>query len=351
MSGTQTVTLTLNANNYAFVTSNNFDANMGGLAGADKICNTAAQGGGLPGTYVAMLSTSTVAAKTRLGSARGWIRTDGLPIADTPQSLFTDDKMYYPIGTTELGTAAQRFDDPFTGSGNDGTYATISGPPSTCNDWTSDNAALSAACGSISFASDGWLGSCGGECDGHYPVFCFETDLTTPLTVPKASGRLAFLSATTWDTSTGLAAADTLCQNEAGSAGLTGASSFIALLGTSKASDTSRLNAAGSNWVRTDGIPIASSTSTFLTGSWDAPIAVQADGVTYPPISADSPEIMLGGYLGGSMGDLTFTCNDWTSDSASDTGVSGVLDTNSTDLVDGTDTQPCGSYLIYCIQP
>jgi hypothetical protein len=67
--------------NFAFVTSTKqLPTTFGSdLAGADAICNTRATQAGLLGTYVAWLSSTTMPAVNRLGGARGWIRTDGLP--------------------------------------------------------------------------------------------------------------------------------------------------------------------------------------------------------------------------------------------------------------------------------
>ena len=74
--------------NIAFVTSTSVQiSTLGGHLGADALCAQRAEAGGLPSnTYVAWLSTSTVDAKTRLAGARGWVRPDGLPFADTLES-------------------------------------------------------------------------------------------------------------------------------------------------------------------------------------------------------------------------------------------------------------------------
>src|SRR5262249_30645591 len=75
---------------YAFVTSTTYvPGNWGSVGTADSACNTRAAAAGLPavGSYRAWLSTSTVTARSRLTPARGWIRTDGLPVADTAVSL------------------------------------------------------------------------------------------------------------------------------------------------------------------------------------------------------------------------------------------------------------------------
>jgi hypothetical protein len=354
MNSSKAVTLTLNGNNYAFITNGRFSANFGGLSGADAQCTSVAAAASLPGSYVAILSTSTVNASTRLGSARGWIRTDGKPVADTPASLFANDRMYYPLSITELGTPSTSYWFPFTGSANDGTVTSISGGvPSTCSDWTSSNAAIAAGTGVWDISSQGWVGGAGGSCDMLNPLFCFGTDLVTPLTFAKATGRIAFLSMGSWDTSTGVAAADALCQSEATAAGLAGASTFIALLTTNSAGAATRLNTAGPNWVRTDGIPIAASIADLLAGNLVAPIAVAADGVTYLPSNQGLTRVMTGG-LQTAAGSSTTTCNNWTSsDAGGATGSAGIATKTTGDEAFESlgGYPPCGLYRVYCLQP
>src|SRR5262245_55711495 len=59
--------------NIVFVASSLTDGGIGGLAQADDICAARAEEAGLAGTYVAYLSTTSVNAIDRLGSARGWV--------------------------------------------------------------------------------------------------------------------------------------------------------------------------------------------------------------------------------------------------------------------------------------
>src|SRR5213592_2896892 len=86
--------------NYVFVTSTTHAPDELGPADADRICNARAQAAGLPGTYVAWLSSSTEPARDRLGSARGWVRLDGLPFTDTLADLAAG-KVFYPVGLDE----------------------------------------------------------------------------------------------------------------------------------------------------------------------------------------------------------------------------------------------------------
>ena len=81
--------------NIVFVTSIEYDGNLGGLGGADAACQSRAAFAGLPGTYVAWLSTPTVSAHSRI-QGRGWVRRDGRPFVDTIADL-EQSKMLYPV--------------------------------------------------------------------------------------------------------------------------------------------------------------------------------------------------------------------------------------------------------------
>jgi hypothetical protein len=153
--------LTLSASNVAqaqggtglsfFITSagSGNGANLGGLAGADRICQTlgAAAGAGSR-TWHAYLSTAAatgqpaVTAKDRIG--RGpWYNAKGVKVADSVADLHSDNnKLGKENSLTEKGaTVNGRGDTPnthdmLTGSNADGTLATGTGDV-TCGNWTS----------------------------------------------------------------------------------------------------------------------------------------------------------------------------------------------------------------------
>jgi hypothetical protein len=92
--------------NLVFVTSQHVIAGqLGSLAAADARCNDAAGGAGLPGHYVAWLSTSKTSAIDRLAGARGWVRPDGRPFADTPADIAAG-RIWYPASIDENGAAS-----------------------------------------------------------------------------------------------------------------------------------------------------------------------------------------------------------------------------------------------------
>ena len=146
------------ANMGFFVTSANpKGGNLGGLAGADAVCQSLAQSAGVGGkTWHAYLSTSTVDAKSRIGNGP-WYNFKGELIAQNVADLHTADKNKISAATalTEKGTApnylagnppaavAQPLQhDILTGTNEDGTKNA-----DTCKDWTVGDASAKAMLG------------------------------------------------------------------------------------------------------------------------------------------------------------------------------------------------------------
>jgi len=132
-----------------FVTSSNpKGGNLGGLTGADAVCQTLARAVGSTKTWRAYLSTSTVDAKSRIGNGP-WFNFKGEQIAKDVADLHSPNNKISPsTALTEKGTtpnylagnppapAAQPLQhDMMTGSNADGTKNA-----DTCKDWTVGNA-------------------------------------------------------------------------------------------------------------------------------------------------------------------------------------------------------------------
>ncbi|HEY8073556.1 MAG TPA: hypothetical protein VIF62_05595, partial [Labilithrix sp.] len=263
--------------NVMFVTSTSHNGNLGGLVGADALCAARATAAGLSGTFVAWLSTSAIGAATRLGSARGWLRVDGMPFVDTVADL-TQAKVLYPPAIDETGTrVAANSAGAWTGTQSDGTVGDVN---LTCADWTDDGTdAGGPGIGHVGRASAGggeWTGSSNASCSGSARLYCFQTDFSKALApLPPPAGRVAFVTAGKFDTSTGLTGADTLCQGEAVLASLAG--TFKAFLATSAASAVSRFDTSGTPWSRPDGVRVVAVAADLAAGQLTAPIDVGAD--------------------------------------------------------------------------
>ena len=309
---TSVVDSNLASANVMFVTSRAYPVEaIGGIVGADNLCAVHASEGGLPGQYVAWLSTMITHAVDRVGSARGWIRPDGLPIVD----VITDSVMYYPPTLDEHGVRVVAIGERlgnlrvYTGTTDGGQLQ-----GSTCGDWTDSSAMPNVATyGAPTFTLRQWTSHTITACINTDRLYCLGTGHTLglPPIVPR-SGRIAFVIATATLTG-GLADADNQCQSAAQAAKLVGA--YRALLSTTTDSAASRFNATGPTWVRIDGIPIADTAADLLAGRLSAPLNVNANG------SYQSGRAWTGSNRPDAMG--SETCLDWTSTSSDDEAWTG----------------------------
>jgi hypothetical protein len=309
------VTATFTGYNYVFVTSTGSSAAFGGLSGGDNICKTRAQAAGLPGSYVAWLSTSTVNASSRFGSARGWIRPDGLPFADSINSLTQQKQVFYPPTDNEFGNPT--YANAWTATAADGTF-TNSG---SCGDWT--NQTGGAILGTSEAGSGVWTYGGGGSCQNTGALYCFGVDLSSPLSFTPATGRIAFLSKGTFSPAGGVAAADSLCASEASAASLTG--TFLAALSTDTTAWGTRFNTTtGAPWVRVDGVALAAKAANYIGGGILASLNVSADGTIWWGGTSNE-----GVWTGSkdpnktAVNPATDSCNNWLNATSSDTAYTG----------------------------
>jgi hypothetical protein len=304
--------------NRVFLSSIEHDGNLGGVAGGDALCQGLAMSAGLSGTYHILLSTSTTSWTTRIAGARGWIRFDG-----------------EPVGDATIGAGAGMYHIRFDERGGEGEFSlywalgAIRGVY--CADWTSNSP---SAVGDLSFTSrtallDGGNFSIRRPCALVAHFVCAEVDRNVEIAPIPTRGRLAFTTTGTWDPTSGIAAADTLCTSEAAAAGKPG--TFKALLATSKAAAISRFLTSGAPWVRVDGLPLLPSARDFQAAvALDLAPGVRLDGSVVPRFGP----IAFGGENLGVMSTLAVTCNDWSSGASAnmvgfspwDTSVAGAED-------------------------
>jgi hypothetical protein len=332
------------APNIIFVTSATYNGNLGGLAGADARCRQHAQAAGLSGTFIALLSTSTVDVKTRLGTARGWVRTDGKPFADRQQDLFGQSaRTYYPPRVDEFGSSVPVDSVVMTGSSIDGT---IESQGRTCNDWTStsmDGGTNGFGMGYASHGSYGYLSYGWAPCPYTSRLICIEISRTSRVDPPPPpqARRTAFVSNAMYLATSGMGAADGLCTSEAAAASLPG--TYKAFLATKLASAMSRFDLGGAPWVRVDGVVIATTAADFAAGNFLAPINVMANGT-----HLGNSGVWTGATGPSALG--TATCNDWNPiDASTDKAIIGVAMSSSTTW---SIQDPCNwTYgRVYCLQ-
>jgi hypothetical protein len=296
--------------NVAFVTSTTQPVgSLGGLAGADAVCNARAAEAGLPGTYVAWLATANVRAIDRLAGSRGWVRTDGLPFTDRTSDLI-GGAIYYPIDHDEHGqklaswlvtTNSSGAGDPL-GADCAG-YTTTTGP---------------SYYGDALDSTELWshFGMSATGCADPSPLYCFGVGGTTPVVAPTSptGARRAFLLNYGWSPGNGVASADTACQSAADAAQLGG--TFLALLATTTASPISRFSTAGPPWVRLDGVLLADTAADLANENTIATLNVDTLGNYY-----NNNEVVWNGPSQlNSPGAGAETCASWTSKNKSNTG-------------------------------
>ena len=125
-----------------FVTSTNYQGNLGGLSGADAICNARAAAATLGGTWVAFLDTSTTTAVSRIPYAT-WIRMDGVTVFNSTNDIAAGANPLVPPDLDEFGNPA--------------TIAVWTGVPSdNCSNWTSNSGGLDAGVGFPDYVSPCW---------------------------------------------------------------------------------------------------------------------------------------------------------------------------------------------------
>ena len=307
--------------NYVFVTSQSTSGSISwggftGIEGADELCNSLASTS-LPGTYVAWLSTSTEAARDRLGVARGWTRPDGKPFADTVADI-SMGRIYYPPRIDETGTDVGDTAMAWTGTNGDGT-PDLGG---LCGDWT--NTAVNGRRGEPSGTRSVFSFFQQGLCDVQHRIYCFGVNQHFPMGDPPPPAgiwRFAFATQGSWLAGGGISP-DSFCQIEADGAGLPG--SYLAMLATTSGSAASRFdtNPALGPWVRVDGVPITDQPGDLFTAElWNAPINLTANGQTYVGAA-----LFWNGANSGTMpGNDGSTCSNWTSADAAADGAVGYV--------------------------
>ncbi len=153
----------------AFVTSTLHTGNLGGLSGADAICQSRADAALLGGSWIAWLSTSTVNAITR-SSFSGNIVTIGGDLVSSNGWAGLTGNIILPIQFTETGTLITNSDPvtrAWTGTKYDGTYNS----GFTCSDWTSTSGSGTAGAATV---TGEWSQNANFTCNTSFRLYCFE---------------------------------------------------------------------------------------------------------------------------------------------------------------------------------
>jgi hypothetical protein len=322
--------------NYLFVTSATVSTGLQSLDTADALCANSATAAHLSGQFRAWLSTRTSDARDRLQGARGWIRPDGSPFADTVADIAAG-RIFNPPSLDENGVRASGA-VVITGTGVNGRADAVQN----CGDWT-EGATGKALAGTTDGTTGVWTAFTTIACGTEAHIYCFGVDRVATVAPPTPQGKLAFLSDEPFAVGGGLTAADAQCQGEADAAGLAGA--FRALLASSGTAASSRVGANGGVvWSRLDGVALnAGGAGTFFdAGTMLAPL-----NVTSRKNYMDA-RVFTGAAKPDVPGSDAQTCGNWVGGSGAIVGRANYIPWW---FATGTPT-PCteGAVDIYCFQ-
>jgi hypothetical protein len=155
-----------------FVTAEAFISNLGGVAGADALCQAAAQNAGLPGTYQAWISGSVNGPSTTFNQwSVPYVKTDGVQVAAGFADL-TDGTLDSPIDVDQNGAAVSETGlKVWTNTEIDGTPAFLA-PGSNCTVWT--GVGTSATTGSTAASDSTWTDALNTPCDEEHHLYCVQ---------------------------------------------------------------------------------------------------------------------------------------------------------------------------------
>jgi hypothetical protein len=137
---------------------------------ADTHCNTVAASHQFPGTYKALLSSTTVTAASRLSAAgETWVRLDGIPLAPTAADVLAGN-WDVPLNVTQDGGYDNNF--VWTGAAAIDQVGTAAG---TCNDLLSVSQLLTPALGRASrIFPTAFAEGVGVTCATQASVYCLQ---------------------------------------------------------------------------------------------------------------------------------------------------------------------------------
>jgi hypothetical protein len=338
-----TATFQTLSNNLIFVTSSTYPTNLGGLAAMDAECNRVASAAGINGAagtdFIAGASDSQRSLRQRLGTARGWVRRDGLPIGDTLEEIFDQSQMLYSPILTEHGRPSADALLALTG-----TDPTGNASPDTCKDWTSLDSGVSFSAGLPGGSPRNWMSqsfgslSCGGQ---SFALYCMGISRSAAISVPAQSGKRMWLTHAPYIP--GSMTPDAFCQSQR-PAGVAQAVAFVAYTNRPAAAqlDPSAL------YVRTDGAVVGTGSDIaalkILAGPWltnDGSVGGASDAVWG---GAEDPNVLA---------DPTYNCNDWTSADGSGNGWVGDIDASSPRFFYTSAYTSCSNNLraMRCVEP
>jgi hypothetical protein len=331
------------SHNRVFVSSSTVSLSaLADVANADLECARLAADAGDSGNYLAWISTGTASALSRIGSVEpipsGWVRADGAPFAASLVDLVHGRVLFPPV-LTEVGDEVSPAEPIATATFDHGNEALD------CFGWSSPESVYQR--GHAHAGSHGWTALDQGTClDAEARLYCFGVDSFGPIEVsPRSGDRIAFVSSSTWDPSTGLSSADALCQSEAALAALPG--TYLAFMAGASSSATIRVDLDSAPWSRTDGIPLVDAAIDLPVGLLSA-LTVESDGRTHAGDALVWTGIDADATMPGSLGS---SCMDWTTSSSTSFGTVGAPSLTTTAWTHNLSPARCDErHRVYCFQ-
>jgi len=163
----------------AFVTSTTSNGNLGGLVGADRMCQERAEAGGFWGSYKAWLSNAVDSPSSRFRctaescSSMGYERVDEQIIASNWNTL-THQDLTNPVNITELGGTISVDTATWTHTRQNGTpdiFMTAS-----CQNWTAGSNVAGGDTGRPEVVDREWTDSGADICVRALALYCFQQD-------------------------------------------------------------------------------------------------------------------------------------------------------------------------------
>jgi hypothetical protein len=158
---------------------------MGGLAGADGICQTRANAAGLPGSYKAWLSDGVndgASPSTRFRCRAASCSDQAYRLVDAAQTLIatnwddlTDTELLHAINVTEFGDESSGV-GVWTGTYPDGTAVDGNADLFNCVSWTDDSSGFTkrGITGSTTAVSSQWTTHEQVLCSQVHRLYCFQ---------------------------------------------------------------------------------------------------------------------------------------------------------------------------------
>lgn len=158
-----------------FVSSDTYQGDLGGLSGADSICQGLADSASLGGLWIALLASSSNSLSSRVINCNDlpWYLVTGVPnkVANDKASLL-NGSIQQAINVDEHGNNVSS-SQPWSGSDGSGAPQ-----PDNCDDWTAQQGNRNGKNGNTTKTNGKWISDTKQKCNKFHRLYCIENDST-----------------------------------------------------------------------------------------------------------------------------------------------------------------------------